>query len=112
MLLWTVSSSQLNPIVPRVWYGQIFAPYMILVPRVVRKHGLVQAWGPRLTVVFLTFSVLAQGGGGGGDSLSVYFFRLLAKGAWDRTFRFVISLDLFLAVHAVACVFSLSAITT
>ena len=34
----------------------------------------------------------------------------LAKGAQDRIFRFVISLDLFLAVHAAACAISLSAI--
>ena len=30
-----------------------------------RKHCLVQSTGARLTVVFLTFSVLAQGGAGG-----------------------------------------------
>ena len=39
--------------------------YVLLVPRVVRKHRLVQAPGPGLTVVFLSFLVLAQGGGGG-----------------------------------------------
>ena len=42
-------------------------------------------------------------GWGGGGFLSVLFFSTLAKGAQHRTFRFVISLDLFLAVHAVAC---------
>ena len=36
-----------------------------LVPRVARKHHPVQAPGPGLAVVFLTFLVLAQGGGGG-----------------------------------------------
>ena len=34
------------------------------VPHVARKHGLVSALGPCLTVVSLTFSMLAQGGWG------------------------------------------------
>ena len=40
-------------------------PFLVvwLVPRVARKHCLVQAPGPGLTIVFLTFLVLAQGGG-------------------------------------------------
>ena len=66
---WTVSSSQSNPMVVTVRYGEVFATYIIWVPRVARKHGLVLAWEPFLTVTFLPFSVLAQsGGGGGGDS--------------------------------------------
>ena len=56
-------SSQSNPILVRVRYWQVFATYILLAPRVARKHGLVQARAPRLTVVFLTF-VLAQRGGG------------------------------------------------
>ena len=36
----------------------------LFVLRVARKHGLVQARGPRVTVIFLTLAVLAQGGGG------------------------------------------------
>ena len=64
--------------------GRFLATYVFLVLRVVRKHGSLSAlsfpaggiprvtaivglWpstGARLTVVFLTFSVLAQGEGG------------------------------------------------
>ena len=50
--------------------GRFSVTYVLLVPRVARKHCLVQAPGPGLTAAFLTFSVLAQGpGGGGGYSL-------------------------------------------
>ena len=49
-------------------------------------------------------------GGGGLPFLRVYFF--LSKGAYDRTYCFLVSLDRFLAVLAVACAISLSAITT
>ena len=38
--------------------------WVLLVPRVARKHRLVQAPGPGVTVVVLTFLVLAQGEGG------------------------------------------------
>ena len=31
--------------------------------------------GPRLTVVFLTFSVLAQGIGGGGVRVNIFFYK-------------------------------------
>ena len=47
-----------------VGYGQVFCVQCLFVLRVARKHGLVQARGPRVTVVFLTLAVLAQGGGG------------------------------------------------
>ena len=40
------------------------ATYILLVLRGARKRCLVQAPGPSLTVVLLTFSVLAQEGGG------------------------------------------------
>ena len=36
-----------------------------LVPRIARLHRRAQAPGPGLTVTFLTWLVLAQGGGGG-----------------------------------------------
>ena len=49
-----------------VGYGQVFCVQCLFVLRVARKHGLVQARGPRVTVVFLTLDVLAQGGGGVG----------------------------------------------
>ena len=42
--------------------GRFSVTYVLLVPRVARKHGLVQAPGPGLTVVFLSFLVLEQGG--------------------------------------------------
>ena len=44
--------------------GRFSVTYVPLVPRVARKHRLVQAPRPGVTVVFLTFRVLAQGGGG------------------------------------------------
>ena len=47
-----------------VGYGQVFCVQCLFVLRVARKHGLVSARGPRVTVVFLTLAVLAQGGGG------------------------------------------------
>ena len=53
-----------------VGYGQVFTTCLLFAPRVTRRHGLVSAQGPRLTVVFLTFSVLAQGGEGGQDNWS------------------------------------------
>ena len=37
--------------------------HVLFVPRVARKHRLVQAPGPGATVILLTFLVLAQGGG-------------------------------------------------
>ena len=43
-----------NVVTPGAWLG----------PHVARKHRLVQAPGPGLPVVFLTFLVLAQWGGG------------------------------------------------
>ena len=43
----------------------VVTPGAWLVLHVAGKHRLVQAPGPGLTVVFLTFRVLAQGGGGG-----------------------------------------------
>ena len=52
-------------IVLRVRYGQVFNDIRSFAPRVVRKHRLVQALEPGLTVLFLPFVVLAQGGGGG-----------------------------------------------
>ena len=52
-------------IVLRVRYGHVFGDIRSLVPRFARKHRLVQAPGPGLTVSFLTFLVLAEGGGGG-----------------------------------------------
>ena len=64
MLLWTVSSSHSNPTVVRVRYGQFFAPCIVLVPHVARCHSFVEARRPHLTVVFLTFTMLAQGGWG------------------------------------------------
>ena len=45
--------------------GRFSVTYVLLVPCVARKHCLVQAPGPGLTVVLLTFNVLAQGGGFG-----------------------------------------------
>ena len=53
--------------------GRFSLAYVLLVPHVVHKHHLVQAPGPGLTVVFLIFVVLAQGGGGVG---------LLLLGGW------------------------------
>ena len=56
-----------------------------LVPRVARKRRLVQAPAPGLTVVVLTFLVLAQGGGGvpdryrGGEHFGRGDFRRQAK---------------------------------
>ena len=49
-----------------VCFGVIFSHELLawLVPRVTRKHRLVQAPGPGLTVVFLTLLVLAQRGRG------------------------------------------------
>ena len=44
--------------------GRFSVTHVFLVPRVVRKHHLVQAPGPGVTIVFLTLPVLAQGGGG------------------------------------------------
>ena len=44
--------------------GRFSVTYVLLVPLVAWKHRLVQAPGPGVTVVFLTFVVLAQGGGG------------------------------------------------
>ena len=44
-----------------------------------------------------------EAGGGEGRMCKCLFFSTLAKGAQDRTFRFMFSLGLFLAVHAVAC---------
>ena len=43
--------------------GRFSVTYILLMLRVVRRHCLVQAPGPGLTIVFLTFTVLAQGGG-------------------------------------------------
>ena len=43
--------------------GRFSVTCVLLVPRVTRKHHLVQAPGPGVTVVFLTLLVLAQGGG-------------------------------------------------
>ena len=45
-------------------HHQVFGTCFLLVPRVARLHRLVQALGPGLTVTFLTWLVLAQGGGG------------------------------------------------
>ena len=45
--------------------GRFSVTFILLVLRVARKHRLVQAAGPGLTVVFLTFLVLVQGGGEG-----------------------------------------------
>ena len=67
MLLCPISSSQLNPIVVRVRFGQIFASYILLVLRIPCKLACPSTGTP-LTVVFLTFSVFAQGEGGGGVS--------------------------------------------
>ena len=46
--------------------GRFWVTCVLLVPRVARKQRIVQAPGPGLTVVFLVFLVLAQGGGGAG----------------------------------------------
>ena len=54
---------------------------------------------------------LKEGGRCQGPNV-VLFMQALAKGAQDRTFRSVISLDLLLAVHAVACAILLIAIIT
>ena len=51
MLLWTVSSSQSNPLLVTVRYGQVFATGILLVLRVARERGLVRARGPRLPPV-------------------------------------------------------------
>ena len=51
----------------RVRYGQVFGTCFLLVPRVAWLHRLVEAPGPGLTVTFLTWLVLAQGGGGTRD---------------------------------------------
>ena len=51
-------------LVLRMRYGQVFGTSFLLVPCAARLHGLVQAPGPSLTVTFLTWLVLAQGGGG------------------------------------------------
>ena len=64
IVLWVVSSSQSNSIVVRVRYGQVFDTHILLVPRVACKHSLVQAWRPCLTVDFVVFSMLVEGGGG------------------------------------------------
>ena len=46
--------------------GRFLVTRVLLAPRVAWKHRLVQAPGPDVTVVFLTFLVLTQRGGGGG----------------------------------------------
>ena len=44
--------------------GRCSVTYVLVVPHVARKHRLVQAPGPNLTVVFLIFMMLAQRGKG------------------------------------------------
>ena len=44
--------------------GRFLVTYILLVLRVAWKHRPVQAPGPGVTAVFLTFLVLAQGVGG------------------------------------------------
>ena len=44
--------------------GRFPVTYVLLVPRIAHKHPVVQAPVPSLTVVFLSFLVLAQGEGG------------------------------------------------
>ena len=51
-------------VVLRVRQGRFSVTCVFFVPRAAPKHRLVQAPGPGLTVVFLTFLVLAQGGVG------------------------------------------------
>ena len=46
--------------------GRFLVTYVLLVPRIARKHRLVQAPRPGGTIVFLPFLVLAHGRGGGG----------------------------------------------
>ena len=48
--------------------GRFLVTYVLLVPRVARKHHFVQAAGPGVTVVFVTLPVLAHEGGGGAYS--------------------------------------------
>ena len=43
--------------------GRFSVEYVLLVPHIARKRRLVQAPGPGVTVVFLTFLALAQRGG-------------------------------------------------
>jgi hypothetical protein len=46
--------------------------HLLLVPCIVHKHSLVHSQGPCVTNIFLTFSVLAKGGGGAcGQSLVI-----------------------------------------
>ena len=40
--------------------GRFLVTYVLMAPPVARKHRLVQAPGPGLTVIFLTFLVLVQ----------------------------------------------------
>ena len=44
--------------------GRFSVTCVLLAPRVTRKQHLVQALGPGVIVVFLTFLVLEQRGGG------------------------------------------------
>ena len=53
--------------------GRFSVTYVLVVLCVVRKHHLVKAPGPGLTVVFLTFLMLAQRGGFTPYSLYVNF---------------------------------------
>ena len=53
--------SPVTTILLRVRYGQVFGDIRSFDTAVARKHPLVQAPGPSVTVVFLTFLVLAQG---------------------------------------------------
>ena len=46
-----------------VW--AVFGTYILFVPCVTHKHGLVLAQGPRLTVVLLPWSCLTGGMSGG-----------------------------------------------